>query len=89
MGLFLKPYHFSIHKGAEVDLVLENRKKQLYGIEVKSSASLKEDDFKGLKRLAALASDKFQKGIVLYTGEQVLRFGNNLYAVPVSAVWTG
>lgn len=87
--LFLKPYHFSIHKGAEVDLVLENRKKQLYGIEVKSSTSLKEEDFKGLKRLAALASDKFQKGIVLYTGEQVLRFGNNLYAVPVSAVWTG
>jgi len=86
--LFLKPYHFSMHKGAEVDLVLENRKKRLYGIEIKSSASLKEKDFSGLKRLAALTSDKFQKGIVLYTGEEALKFGDNLYAVPISALWT-
>lgn len=84
---YLKPYHFSMHKGAEVDLVLENRKKQLFGIEVKSTASLKEKDFRGLKRLADLASDKFQKGIVLYTGDQALTFGNNLHAVPVSSLW--
>ncbi len=83
----LKLYHFSIHKGAEIDLVLENRKKQLFGIEVKSTASLKEKDFKGLKRLAALVPDKFQKGIVLYSGQQSLRFGDRLYAVPVSSLW--
>lgn len=86
---FLKPYHFSIHKGAEVDLVLENRRKQLYGIEIKAAASLKEDNFKGLKRLAALTPGKFQKGIILYSGEQVLSFGDNLYAVPVSCLWQG
>ncbi|GEP95404.1 ATP-binding protein [Chitinophaga cymbidii] len=86
---FLKPYHFSIHKGAEVDLVLENRKKQLYGIEIKSTATVRESDFRGLKRLAELAGDKFQKGIVLYTGEQTLGGfgGKNLHAVPVSALW--
>jgi hypothetical protein len=39
-GLFLKPYHFSIHGGAEVDLVLEDRKKHLYGIEIKSRADI-------------------------------------------------
>ncbi|HMF72697.1 MAG TPA: ATP-binding protein [Flavitalea sp.] len=85
----LKPYHFSIHKGAEVDLVLEDRGKKLYGIEIKSSASLKASDFNGLKRLADLAGKKFQKGIVLYTGEQVLGGfgGKNLHAVPVSALW--
>ncbi len=86
----LKPYHFSIHKGAEVDLVLENRKKQLYGIEIKSAATIRENDFRGLKRLADEAGDKFQKGIVLYTGEQVLGGfgGKNLYAVPVAALWS-
>lgn len=86
---FLKPYHFSIHKGAEVDLVLENRKKQLYGIEIKSTATVRESDFRGLKRLAELAGDRFQKGIVLYTGEQTLGGfgGKNLHAVPVSALW--
>jgi len=30
----LKPYHFSIHKGAEVDLVLEDRMGYLYGVEI-------------------------------------------------------
>ena len=84
---YLKPYHFSVHKGAEVDLVLENRRKHLFGIEIKASASLNEQDFKGLKSLAQLAADKFQKGIILYTGEQVLAFGENLYAVPLSNLW--
>ena len=85
----LKPYHFSIHKGAEVDLVLEDRGKKLYGIEIKSSASLKASDFNGLKRLADLAGKKFQKGIVLYTGEQVLGGfgGKNLHAIPISNLW--
>lgn len=85
----LKPYHFSIHKGAEVDLVLENRKKQLYGIEIKSTATIKENDFRGLKKLAEIAGDKFQKGIVLYTGEQTLGGfgGKNLYAVPIATLW--
>ena len=49
-------------KGAKVDLILENRKKQLYGIEVKS-ASLKEKDFSGLKRLPNSLRINFRKGL--------------------------
>ena len=87
-GLFLKPYHFSVHSGAEVDLILEDRKKQLYGIEIKSTASVSQNDFKGLKRLAEIAGEKFQRGIVLYGGDQVVGgFGENLQAVPIPAVW--
>lgn len=87
--LFLKPYHFSIHKGTEVDLVLEDRKKQLYGIEVKSTASVTSEDFKGLKRFAEITGGKFQKGIVLYSGEHVIGgFGKNMQAVPLSALWS-
>jgi predicted AAA+ superfamily ATPase len=87
--LFLKAYHFSIHRGAEVDLVLEDRKKQLYGIEIKSTASVDQNDFKGLKRLAEVAGKKFQRGIVLYCGEHMVGgFGENLQAVPLSAVWS-
>jgi uncharacterized protein len=87
--LFLKPYHFSVHSGAEVDLVLEDRKKQLYGIEIKSTASVGQNAFKGLKRLAEVAGKKFQRGIVLYGGEHMVGgFGENLQAVPLSAVWS-
>jgi hypothetical protein len=87
--VFLKPYHFSVHSGAEVDLILEDRKKHLYGIEIKSTASVGQNDFKGLKRLAEVAGKKFQRGIVLYTGEHVVGgFGENLQAVPLSSVWS-
>lgn len=86
----LKPYHFSIHKGVEVDLVLEDQKKRLYAIEIKSTASVQENDFKGLKRLAEIAGDRFEKGIVLYAGEKTLGgfAGKNLYAVPIPALWS-
>jgi predicted AAA+ superfamily ATPase len=86
--LYLKPYHFSIHKGSEVDLILEDKKGGLYGIEIKSSATLQVKDFNGLKRFSEFAGDKFKRGIVLYTGEQYLGgFGNKLHAVPLTAVW--
>jgi len=42
----LKLMHFSLHKGAEVDLVIEDQKSMIYGIEIKSKTSLKQDDFK-------------------------------------------
>ena len=84
----LKPYHFSIHKGAEVDLVLEDNAKRLYGLEIKATATLKEQDFKGLKQLAKLSGGKFKKGILLYNGDQFLTgFGENMYAVPIAALW--
>ncbi len=86
--LYLK--HFSMHKGAEVDLVIEDGKKNIYGIEVKSKVSLNQNDFKGLKKLAEVAGSKFKKGILLYTGNQVLSGfgGKNLQAVPVENVWS-
>jgi predicted AAA+ superfamily ATPase len=87
-GLYLKPYHFSLHKGSEVDLVLEDRAGNIYGIEIKSAASITSSDFKGLKQLSKISGKKFRRGIVLYTGEQYLGgFGENLHAVPLSAVW--
>ncbi len=85
----LKPYHFSMHKGAEVDLVLEDRQKNIYAIEIKSTATLRQEDFKGLNRLEEIAGKKFKKGILLYTGDQLLSGfgGKNLWAVPVPQLW--
>jgi len=85
----LKPYHFRTHKGLEVDIVLESRKKELYGIEVKTTSSVDKNDFKGLQYLRDLKPKQFQTGIVLYTGDQVIKFQDKLYAVPISVLWTG
>lgn len=86
----LKPYHFSIHRGSEVDLVLEDNSGDIYGIEIKSASTLQGKDFNGLRRLSQLVGEKFKRGIVLYTGEQYLGgFGDNLQAVPIASVWKG
>jgi predicted AAA+ superfamily ATPase len=80
-------YHFRTHEGDEVDLVLERRSGGLVGIEVKSAATVTGSDFKGLRALAQAAGRRFHRGIVLYTGTEVVSFGQRLHAVPIAALW--
>ena len=55
------------------------------GIEVKAGqASL--EDFKHLKWFAANLVKMPFTGIVLYSGEHTLRFGEGFYAVPLAAL---
>lgn len=79
--------HFRTQAGQEVDIVLEDRAGRLVGIEVKASATIGSDDFKGLRALADIAGKRFHRGILLYDGSHSLPFGPNLYAMPVSALW--
>lgn len=80
-------YHFRTHEGDEVDLVLERRGGALVGIEVKSAATVSAADFKGLRALADIAGERLQRGIVLYTGSEIVPFGARLFALPVEALW--
>lgn len=81
-------YHFRDYIGNEVDFVLEAQgRKMLVGIEVKSSATVGSNDFKGLRVLSETLGEHFHRGIVLYTGQGVVPFGKNLHAIPVSALW--
>jgi len=66
---------------------LENPVGEVVAIEVKPSSTVKAHDFKGLKYLSDLLGERFLQGIVLYTGDQPVPFGSNLYALPVSALW--
>jgi uncharacterized protein len=85
----LRLFHYRTQKQQEVDLVLEDARGRLVGIEVKKSASLTIHDFQGLRFLSEQVREKFVRGIVLYTGSESVAFGSNLHAVPVSAVWKG
>lgn len=42
-------------------------------------------DFQPLN--AALTGKNFVNGIILYTGAEVVAFGENLFAVPIAALW--
>lgn len=85
----LSLWHYRTHTNIEVDFVLENRRGQITGIEVKASATVDSKDFKGLRQLQDTESVVFQRGIVLYAGRELVPFGENLWAVPLSMWWAG
>ncbi|HBS48352.1 TPA: hypothetical protein DEO28_00475 [Candidatus Dependentiae bacterium] len=82
-----KIYHYRTQSGNEVDLILEDKSGRVFGIEIKSSETITKDHFKGLSHLQETLKDKFVGGIVLYTGNEKIPFGNNLWAIPVNAMW--
>lgn len=79
--------YYRDHDQFEVDMVVENAGGQLIGIEVKSAASLKESDLRGLKRLASIAGNRFELGVILYDGTETLPLGDRLWAAPISSLW--
>lgn len=78
--------HFRNKDGVEVDLVLESGR-QLLGIEIKASATVTADDFKGLRKLKEAVGKPFTCGAVFYDGDATVRFGEDLIAVPVTRLW--
>jgi len=80
--------HFRTHAGHEVDLVLERRSGEVVGIEVKSAASVTAADLQGLRALETATGPRFHRGVVLYTGREVIPFGPRLHAVPLEALWS-
>jgi uncharacterized protein len=79
--------HFRTHGGDEVDIVLEAADKRVTGIEVKASMDVHPSDFNGLRTLAAAAGDRFHRGFLLYTGNDVLQYGDKLWALPICSLW--
>ena len=53
-----------------------------------AGATLELKDFTGLKRIASIAGKHFKMGILLHDGDATISFGNNIYAVPLAALWT-
>ena len=72
----------------EVDVVIEDRRGRVVGIEVKAGATLGRNDVRGLRWLADAAGKRFLRGVLLYTGQEMLPFGPDITALPISALWT-
>lgn len=80
-------FHYRTHTQQEVDLVMEDARGRLVGIEVKKTASPTSSDFKGLRHLREQVGGRFLRGILLYTGATSVAFGPDLHAVPVTGLW--
>jgi hypothetical protein len=80
-------FYWRTASGQEVDLVLEDRSGRLASIEVKASATLSSNDVRGLQALASAAGKKWLRGVVLYTGTEIIPFATNLHGVPITHLW--
>ncbi len=75
--------HFRTQAGQEVDLVLEDARGRVVGIEVKAGTTVRAEDFRGLRVLAEASRSRFVRGVVLYGGVEPLGFGPRLLALPI------
>jgi uncharacterized protein len=80
-------FHFRDKDNAEVDIVLEQGARAVAGIEVKASSTVTASDFRGMRKLKAAAGSRFAGGVVLYDGEAVVAFADDLLAVPIASLW--
>ncbi|QND53838.1 ATP-binding protein [Phyllobacterium sp. 628] len=87
-GISINHFRTTTRTQDEVDFVLEDNRGGIVGIEVKASATVVSDDFRGMRKLAEVTKSRFIAGILTYDGDKVVPFGSNMFAVPVSHLWT-
>ncbi len=80
--------HFRDRNGAEVDLILEDRRSgHIVGVAVKLTATPKPAHARHLAMLRDRLPDRFVRGLVVHTGPRALALGERLWAVPVAQLW--
>lgn len=83
----LRFWHYHDKDRIEVDMVI-SRGRKVWGVEVKAASTLSSGDGRGLARLADCCGKDFQRGILLYAGENVLPLADTrMLAVPLSDLW--
>ena len=81
-------FYWRTASGQEVDFVLEDRTGKVVGIEVKAAATLGSNDVRGLKALAEAVGKSWIRGVVLYSGTEVIPFAADLHGVPLNSLWS-
>jgi predicted AAA+ superfamily ATPase len=79
--------HWRGAHGEEVDVVLEDRSGRVVGIEIKSGATVRRSDLRGMNKLRELAGERFVAGLVLCTTRQTVPVARKVWAMPIEALW--
>jgi predicted AAA+ superfamily ATPase len=82
-------FHYRDREKREIDFIIESEEEEVLGIEVKAGSDVDKSMFKHLIwfKKNIMARDKTFIGVVLYTGEHTLSFGDNLWAIPIANLW--
>ncbi|WP_448215120.1 ATP-binding protein [Endozoicomonas sp. 2B-B] len=75
-------FHYRDKNKREVDFILSGRSGRATGIEVKAGLTIKKEMFAAQEML--IKTGCIQRGVIVYNGDRVLPFSDQLVAVPVS-----
>jgi len=75
------------NQGKEVDFVIENKDGKIIGIEVKLDGTINEKDWANMNALRETVGSRFIKGVIVYTGTELIQVSRNIWAVPVNYLW--
>lgn len=79
-------YHWRNKQREEVDLIIEHEDGRVVCVEVKSAEQIRPADFAGIDAFRRQHAAAFHRGFVFYTGREVLPFGEDRWAIPLSAL---
>lgn len=80
-------FFYRTNQGNEIDFVIEKNNGDTIAIEVKASNKIETNDLKGILELKELCKNKFKKGIVLYNGKELVPYQEDIWLVPLEALW--
>lgn len=80
-------FHYRTQTGQEVDLLLEDSRGRIAGIEIKAGATVQERDVRALLDLADSLGERFVRGVILYTGDRAVPFSDRIVALPLATLW--
>ena len=75
------------NQGNEVDFVIEDPRGETIAVEVKLAGTINEKDWSSMLVLQETIGNKFKKGVVIYTGSELIQLSRKIWAVPVNYLW--
>jgi predicted AAA+ superfamily ATPase len=83
-------YQYRDREKHEIDFIVERDDGALLGIEVKAGHNVSRNDFAHSEwfRDSIIKNKKPFTGIVLYSGDRTIKYGDDLLAVPTASLWT-
>lgn len=83
-----KLFHYRDREKREIDFLIEREDNALLGIEIKAGSAINKRDFKHMAWFKNnIAKKRLFVGIILYTGQFPVSFGNDMWAIPFRLLW--
>ena len=85
----VRVFHWRSSNFREIDMIIE-KDDSLVGIEIKASTTIHKDAIKNMRWFTQIGPGRNHQftGLIIYLGNQIIPFGDRIFAIPVSALWS-